>query len=449
MLAPDEMLTDEGSRSLGLRAAKVMPGGANSNFRLSPPRRFWKSGSGARLVDVDGNEFVDYVLGMGTAILGHSPRAVLDRVVEAQARLQCPGGQQFAEIELAETIVELVPCADLVRIGCTGTEMDQIAIRLARAATQRTLVVKFEGHYHGWLDNIYSSTVNVEPRNGSQSARPASPQSAGQSVKALEDLVLLPWNDLEALRTFLTARGSEVAALIMEPVLCNTSVITPQPGYLEGVRQLCDEHGVVLIFDEVITGFRLGLGGAQGRLGVTPDLTVLAKSLGAGFPVAALAGRARLMDLIGNGTVMHGGTYNGNAMCLAAAQATLDIMTDPAEDFHSRLDAMTQHLVDGLNEVSMRHGGAMHVQGIGPVINATFSPPRAIVDYDSYHASDIARQQRMILLLDQIGVRVTGRGTWFVSAAHTKEDIVDTLNRVEIAMARLDEEDKSGAISAP
>jgi glutamate-1-semialdehyde 2,1-aminomutase len=171
MLAPDAIRTDERSDSFELRAAGAMPGGANSNFRLSSPRRFWESGTGARIVDVDGNEFVDYVLGMGTAILGHSPRAVLDRVVEAQSRLQCPGGQQFAEIELAETIINLVPCADLVRIGCTGSEMVQIALRLARAATQRTLVVKFEGHYHGWFDSIFSSTVNVEPRNGSQAAR--------------------------------------------------------------------------------------------------------------------------------------------------------------------------------------------------------------------------------------------------------------------------------------
>jgi glutamate-1-semialdehyde 2,1-aminomutase len=378
---------------------------------------------------------------MGTAILGHSPRAVLDRVVEAQGRLQCPGGQQFAEIELAETIIKLVPSADLVRIGCTGSETVQIALRLARAATQRMLVVKFEGHYHGWFDNIYSSTVDVEARNGSQSARPAVAQTSGQSVKALEDLVLLPWNDLEALGAFLASRGSEVAALIMEPVLCNTSVITPQPGYLEGVRALCDEYGIVLIFDEVITGFRLGLGGAQERLGVEPDLTVLAKALGAGFPVAALAGREPLMQLIGRGTVMHGGTYNANAMCLAAAQATLDIMVNPAEKFHSRLDTIAQLLVDGLNQASSRHGGALHIQGIGPVFNATFSPPRAIVDYDSYHASDLARQRRFIQLLDDGGVRVTGRGTWFISAAHTEVDVADTLERVEVALARMDEED--------
>jgi glutamate-1-semialdehyde 2,1-aminomutase len=441
MLVPDLVRTDERSRELGLRAAKSMPGGANSNFRLNSPRRFWKSGFGARIEDVDGNEFVDYVLGMGTAILGHSPKAVLDRVVEAQSRLQCPGGQQLAEIELAETIVELVPSADLVRIGCTGSEMDQIAIRLARAATQRTLIVKFEGHYHGWLDNIYSSTVNVEPRNGSQAARPAEAQSLGQSENALKDLVLLPWNDLEAVSAFLATRGSEVAALIMEPVLCNTSVIAPQAGYLEGVRNLCDEHGIVLIFDEVITGFRLGLGGAQGRLGVVPDLTVLAKSLGAGFPVAALAGRAPLMELIGNGTVMHGGTYNGNAMCLAAEQATLDIMVDPAENFHARLDAVAQLLMDGLEQASLRHGSSLNVQGIGPLFNTTFSAPRAIVDFDSYHASDLARQQRFIQLLDQAGVRVTGRGTWFVSAAHTEADVDDTLERVEFALERMDEED--------
>jgi len=429
--------TGRTSRDLASRAARVLPGGANSNFRLASATRFWASGSGSRLTDVDGNEFIDYAMGMGTAILGHSPRGVLDRVAAAQVLLQCPAGQQEAEVELAERIVELVPSAERVRIGCTGTEMVQLALRVARATTGRSLVVKFEGHYHGWLDSVFSGTTAL-PAEGSVAAVA---QTGGQSPAALQDLAVLPWNDLGVLAGFLAARGGEVAALIMEPVLCNTSVIVPRDGYLQAVRELCDQHGVVLIFDEVITGFRLHQGGAQARLGVTPDLTVLGKALGAGFPIAALAGRASLMGSIGGGpvmhSVMHGGTYNANAPAVAAALAALDEMADPGQQFYSRLEAVGRRLADGLTEAARKAGGTMSVAAAGPVVNTTFSPPQPIVDFRTYQASDLDRQRSFIESLEAEGVRLTSRGTWFVSSAHTDKDIDLTLAAVERALRRL------------
>jgi glutamate-1-semialdehyde 2,1-aminomutase len=433
--------TGRTSQDLARRAARVLPGGANSNFRLASATRFWASGSGSHLTDVDGNQVIDYALGMGTAILGHSPRKVLDRVSKAQQLLQCPAGQQEAEVELAERIVDLVPSAERVRLGCTGTEMVQLAMRVARAATGRSLVVKFEGHYHGWLDSIFSGTTDL-PAAGTVAAVP---QTAGQDAAALGNLAVLPWNDLKVLESFLASRGSEIAALIMEPVLCNTGVIVPGDGYLEAARKLCDQHGIVLIFDEVITGFRLHAGGAQARLGITPDLTTLGKALGAGFPIAALAGRADLMGTIGGGpvmhNVMHGGTYNANAPAVAAALAALEEMN--GQQFYPRLEAAGRRLADGLAEAARQAGAAsqaaaaMTVSSVGPVVNTTFSPPQPITDFRTYQASDLDRQRSFMAALEAEGVRLTSRGTWFVSSAHTDDDIDLTLAAAARALRAL------------
>lgn len=423
------------SEMLEAEAASVIPGAVNSNFRLAavPPHRFWDRAQGSRLTDVDGNEFIDYVLGMGTAMLGHSPAPLLARVAQAQQLLQCPAGQQVAEIELARKVTSLLPSAERVRIGCTGSEMVQLALRLARAATGRALVVKFEGHYHGWFDSTFSGTTALPAPGGFAAAA----QTAGQSPHALADLVVLPWNDLGPLETFLEHRAGEVAALIMEPVLCNTSVIVPKDGYLEGARRLCDRHGIVLIFDEVITGFRLGPGGAQGLLGVTPDLTVLGKALGAGFPVAALAGKAALMALLGDGSVMHGGTYNGNAMAIAAALAALDALSGPGGGPHLRLTQVAGLLVEGLERLSKDTGESLAVQGVGPVLNTTFDPPGPVTDYRSYQLSNLTKQLAFITALDAEGVRVTGRGTWFVSTAHAEADVELTLDAAAEALRRI------------
>jgi glutamate-1-semialdehyde 2,1-aminomutase len=350
-------------------------------------------------------------------------------VAEAQQKLQCPSGQQPAEVKLAQKIAALVPSAERVRIGCTGSEMVQLALRLSRAATGRDIVVKFEGHYHGWFDSTFSGTTEM-PADGKYSAPP---QTAGQSLSALADLAVLPWNNLTVLEAFVEAHNSEVAAIIMEPVLCNTSVILPRDGYLEGVRRLCDKYGVVLIFDEVITGFRLALGGAQAMLGVTPDLTVLGKALGAGFPVAGLVGRGSLMDRLGDGSVMHGGTYNGNAMAVSAALAALDDLSGDGAP-HKRLNYLSGLLVEGLKRISKDQGGSLAVQGVGPVLNTAFDPPGPITDYRSYRSCNVAKQLAFITALDTEGIRVTGRGTWFLSTAHTEADVELTLTAAEHAL---------------
>lgn len=426
----------ERSVSLAKRAAEVLPGGVNSNFRFAATDRFYVKAHGSKLIDADGNEVIDYVLGMGVAILGHSPPQVLDAVAQAEALLQCPAGQQEAEVELAERIVDLVPSAELVRIGCTGSEMVQLAMRLARAVTGKRLVVKFEGHYHGWLDNIFVGTtvIDAEPTDGSSVPAP-SPQSAGQSIAPLEEVVVLPWNDLDLLSRFVGERGHEIAAVIMEPVCCNTSVIPPRTGYLEGVRALTDEHGIVLIFDEVITGFRMSPGGAQARLRVTPDLTVLAKAMGAGFPVAALAGRRDLMALIGDGTVMHGGTYNANAMSVAAAGAALAVISSSEVQLHDHLEALAVRLADGLMERGSHLG--LHAQRYGPMVNTTFDVPAPVVDLRTYRATNLVKQQDFLNRLEHAGVRVTARGTWFTSLAHSDEDVDRSVMAAERVLSEM------------
>jgi glutamate-1-semialdehyde 2,1-aminomutase len=309
-------------------ACQVLAGGVSSNFRMGgqPAPLFFERAEGPYLYDVDGNRYVDYVLGMGPCILGHAPREVVDAVATTLNLGQLYAGQHRLEVDLARKVQEMVPCAELVRFAGSGSEVVQAAFRLARAYTGRSKIVRFEGHYHGWIDTALISPRATEEELGSYEAPNTVPGSRGQVRSALEDLIVLPWNDLEVLRRTLERHAGEIAGVIMEPILCNTGVILPRPGYLEGVRDLTARLGIVLIFDEVITGFRVALGGAQARLGVTPDLATYAKAIANGFPLAAVAGRREIMDLLNQG-VVHGGTYNASPATAAAAAATTSTPT--------------------------------------------------------------------------------------------------------------------------
>ena len=307
--------------------ARVVAGGVNSFVRagIAPTPLVFERAEGPWLFDADGNRLIDYYLGMGPMILGHSPPAVVAAVREQVGRGILFAGQGAQEAEAARLVCDMVPCAERVRFGSSGTEMDQAAIRLARAATGRRTIVKFEGHYHGWLDNVHWSNAPGVAEAGPADAPVAVAGGKGQDPAAADGLAICVWNDLARLEARL-AKG-DVAAVLMEPVMCNSGAIAPLPGYLEGVRASCTRTGTILVFDEVITGFRLGRGGAQARFGVTPDLAVFAKAIANGFPVAALAGRADLMDLFSTGGVIHGGTYTGQCVSMAAAVATLRALT--------------------------------------------------------------------------------------------------------------------------
>src|SRR5690349_11914255 len=310
------------------RTRQHLAGGVSSNVRYAsvPVPLFFVRGEGARLYDVDGNVHIDYVLGNGPAILGHAPKSVIEAVARSLADGQVFAAQNPRETELAERLCGLLPGAEVVRFATSGTEAVLMAMRLARAFTGRDKILKFEGHYHGWSDQAY-----ISARPSLNEAGPADEPvpvagSPGIPASVLDDVVVAGWNDLAALEAAFDRHAGEIAGVIMEPVMVNGGAAVPEPGYLAGVSDLCRAKGALFICDEVITGFRVGLTGAQGRFGVTADLAIYAKAVAAGFPLAMVAGRRDVMDTLLDKGVMHGGTYNGNVQSMAAALAALDVL---------------------------------------------------------------------------------------------------------------------------
>jgi len=407
-------------------AGSIMPGGVTSDFRLgvSPTPLVVREADGPYLFDLDGHRLIDYYLGMGPMILGHRPQVVVDAAVAQLGKGILYGAQSEIEYEAARLVVEMVPCAELVRFGTSGTEAIQTALRVARAATGRTTIVAFEGHYHGWLDNI---AWRQDPANGSMG-----PFSKGQDEGAMRSLEVLPWNDADRLLERLS-RG-DVAGVIMEAVMCNTGAIAPRPGYLEAVRESCDAHGTVLIFDEVITGFRLAPGGAHEVLNVKPDLATFAKALANGFPVSAIAGRRDLMELIGGaGRVVHAGTYNGQAVSMAACVATLTQLQDGS--VHSVLAERGERLMSGIKTLLADHGIPAVVQGRPQIFHVAFGRSEPIMDYRDTLSTDRGLYLRFTSALLERGVRALERGAWFISTAHDDGVIDMTLEAVDAALA--------------
>lgn len=430
------------SETLYGEASQVLAGGVSSNFRYigygkSPVPVFYERGEGARLYDVDGNTVIDYAAANGATVLGHAPPVVTEAVAQSLKLGQLFAGQHRMEADLARRICDLVPCAELVRFASSGSEADQAVIRLARAATGRTKVVKFEGHYHGWFDNVLISINPPVDKAGPANAPFSFGHTPGQAPSALSDVIVLPWNDLDLFRCTLEDQGHEIAGVIMEPIPCNTGAIMPVEGYLEGVRQLTAKHGIVLIFDEVITGFRVAIGGAQSYLRVTPDLAVFAKALGAGFPLAALAGKRSIMELVKTAGVMHGGTYNANLPVLAAGLATLRELTRGNGEVLASIGEKTEHLIGGLRKLATKHGQNMHVCGLAGVFHPAFGDGREIRTYRDFLSTDAEKRTHFNALLHEEGVRVTARGTWFVTAALTDRDIEETLQAADRALEKL------------
>lgn len=405
------------SRAEQERRAAVIAGGVNSNVRLlggSVPLTFERA-EGAHLWDVDGNEYLDYAAGMGPMILGHSHPDVIAAVTASLASGQLFAGQNRLEAEFAEALVGALPWVESIRIGLSGTEMDLLAVRIARAATGRAKVVRFAGHYHGWLDPLFYDMGAAFAPLG------AVPVSAGQSVAAASDVILCEWNDAGQVAAALAT--GEVACVIMEPVMCNTGVIAPAPGYLEQVKALCARHGALFVVDEVITGFRMGLTGAQGLLGINGDISIYAKAIASGFPLAVLATTTELLAPVGRGAVNHSGTYNTGVSSLAAGVATLRCLIE--SDPYPELERVTRRLADGLRSL----GGGLAVDHVGGALFQTrFGDPIAIGSRAEFAAnSDAARLSRFLTALQDRGVRPTSRGLWFVSAAHTDADVDRTL----------------------
>jgi glutamate-1-semialdehyde 2,1-aminomutase len=411
------------SQRLAARAGARLPGGVNSNVRLGGPQTFFARGEGAWLWDVDGNDYVDYLLGQGPAFLGHAPAPVVAAVEEASREGMVFGAQNPLEVEAAERVCDALRWPDMVRFGSSGSEMVHAALRLARAATGRRRFVRFEGHYHGWFDNIF---VSMETGLG--------PASAGQLPSHLDDAVVLPWNDLNSVATAF-ADADDIGAVITEPVMCNSGCIQPHDGYLEGLREICDATGAVLIFDEIITGFRLALGGATARYGVTPDLATYGKAMAGGWPVAALAGRGELMERIGTGVVNHSGTFNANLMGGAAVVAAIDALT--ADPPYRRVESHGERLMQGLRKIGDEAGLPLRVAGLPMAFHASFAEGDVEVrDFRDLGALDLDRYRAFARTLAEHGVWVAGRGIWYVSAAHGDRELDAALERVEEAVTR-------------
>lgn len=422
----------ETSRRLIEDAKHRIPGGVSSNFRMgiSPTPLVFERAEGPYLFDADGNRLVDYYLGMGPMILGHSPEPVR-RAVARQLEVGILfGGQSRLEASVAERFCEMVPCAEKMRFAASGTEVVQAALRLARAATSRRTIIKFEGHYHGWMDSVLLSVSATHETVGDPQAPNRLPGSVGQDEGAWANVEVLRWNDLEALERRLASR--DVAAVIMEPAMCNAGSIRALPGYLQGAREACTRHGAVLIFDEVITGFRVAPGGVQQLEGVTPDLATFGKCLGNGLPIAAVAGRADLMDLFATGGVVHGGTYNASPLCLAAADVTLRALQDGS--LLTEVGERGQQLMQGIAAALSEAGVTASVSGFGQIFHVAFGLSAPARDYRDLMRMDRPRYVRFCGALLSRRVRVLERGAWFLSAAHDDEALDETLRAVREAV---------------
>jgi glutamate-1-semialdehyde 2,1-aminomutase len=413
------------SRELFERAKQSLAGGVSSQFRASerPHPLFYSKAHGACISDMDGNEYLDFTLSQGPMILGHSHPAVADAVSKALAEGQLFGGQHLAELELAELLKRLIPCAELVRFSLSGSESVLAVLRLSRAFTGKSKFVKFEGHYHGWLDETAFSITPTRTEAGDELHPQAVPWTSGIAPGNDQNVIVLPWNNLKVLQAVLSRRAAEVAAVICEPVMCNNGCVPPQPGFLEGLREACDAHGIVLIFDEIITGFRFGLSGAQGHFKVTPDLAVFGKAMANGFPMSAIVGRQNLMELFATGQVIHAGTMNAQNACVAAALATIQALEAESPEIYNRMTAMTESLRSRIIASASNWGQAIVVQGVGPVFHLGFSTAGSIKDYRGTLTCNKDKYRSFCDTMHDRGVRLIGRGLWYVSAAHTDEDI--------------------------
>jgi len=428
---------------LSERAEKVMPG-PHSNLRapVGVKPLFAVRGEGAHLWDVDGNEYLDFMCGAGPGIFGYSNKEYIQALknqLDTLYYLVSGAAQTPMEVEVAEKFMQHVPCAEKVRFCLSGTEAVQLAIRLARAHTKRRYFIRFEGHYHGWLDNVLGGVVNDEA-TGKPSAIESDQDplgTEGRDQDAFEESFKLPWNDLEVLEKVLDRYGEEVAMIHMEPILCNGGCCPPRPGYLERVRELCTRYGIVLSFDEVITGFRVSLNCAQGELGVTPDIATFGKGLAAGVPMGAVAGKKEIMDLLLERRVIGAGTFNGYPLGVAASLVSLKILEKDNGAYYKKIDRLQSRLMDGLKEISKRHGIPTLIQGPRGVFFFQFIDKEIAYSVRDLKGADLEKQNRFRILLAAESVLIMWGGRWYVSGGLTEADVEKTLECAHRALSKL------------
>ncbi len=417
------------------RARRVIAAGVNSPVRalgavgLSPV--FMKSGSGASLCDLDGHEYLDYVMSWGALLLGHAHPAVTRAVTNAAARGTAFGTPTELESELAELVISMVPSIERLRFVSSGTEATMSAVRLARGFTHRPKIVKFAGCYHGHGDSFLIAAGSGALTNGV-------PDSPGVTQGTALDTIVVPYNDVAAIEAVFAASADTIAAVIVEPYAGNMGLVLPLPGYLARLRELCTDNGALLIFDEVMTGFRVARGGAQSIEGITPDLTTLGKVIGGGLPVAAFGGRADIMAYLSpEGPVYQAGTLSGNPLAMAAGIATLGIIAEDAT-LYERLDATTRELTEGLDRVMRRHGVAHSCARAGSMFSVFFTAG-PVNDLADARKSDVRLFAKYFAAMLDRGIYLAPSQfeTNFVSTAHTRGDVELTLAAAEGALSAL------------
>ena len=439
--AETQALDHERSQTAFERAVRVMPGGVSSPVRafgaVGGTPVFVKEADGCRVTDVDGNEYVDYVASYGPLIAGHANERILAAISKAAGKGTTFGCPTVAEIELAEVIVSALPGVDMVRFVNSGTEAAMSAIRLARAATGREKLIKCVGCYHGHVDALL-----VEAGSGAmQHGHPSSP---GVTEAIVRNTLLVPYNDLAAARAAFEANPGEVACFAVEPIAGNMGLVKPADGYLAGLRELCDEFGAMLLFDEVMTGFRVAWGGAQTLYGVKPDLTCLGKVIGGGLPAAAYCGPRKVMEMVSPvGPVYQAGTLSGNPLAMAAGLATLDILRDDgdgeddAPSAYDLLEATGASLEAGLKKAAARHGVPLTVNRVGSMIGLylTAEHDTPVEDFAAVTSTDARRFATFFHAMLENGVMIAPSRfeSLFVGLAHTPEDVAHTLAAADAA----------------
>lgn len=424
------------SQELFERAKKIMPGGVNSPVRAFSPYPFFTArAEGSKLIDVDGRTYIDYCLSYGPLILGHANPVIIEAVKEKLKDGTMYGTPTELEIEFAETVAKAVPCIEMMRAISSGTEATMHAIRAARGHTGRDKIVKFEGCYHGAHDYVLVKA-------GSGAATFGSPDSLGVPRDTVKNTVVLPYNDVEAFEEAVRKEGGEIAAVILEPVVGNAGVILPEKGYLQALRKITEKNGIVLIFDEVITGFRLALGGAQEYYGVKPDLVTLGKIIGGGFPIGAYGGKREIMSKISPvGPIYQAGTLSGNPVSVTAGLTVLKILMEKRYEIYGGLEKNGNKMAKGLRDYASDAGIEAQVNNVASMFQIFFTGT-PVKDYASAKSSDTKRFTRYHRNLLQKGVFIPPSQfeTCFLSTAHTDEDLNRTLEDMGAAINASGEE---------
>jgi glutamate-1-semialdehyde 2,1-aminomutase len=399
---------------------------------------FMDRARGSRIFDVDGNEYIDWMMAFGALPLGHAHPEIVEAITEAATT-----GAHFAtatpvELEVAEMLQKIVPNAERVRFANTGTEAMMAAIRLARGVTGRPKLLKFEGHYHGWHDDLLVSSNVLPPAALGLRTDPVKvPDSSGLNRTALDDTIVVPWNDLDLLRRAIENHPGQIAAIITEGIMANMGVIPPADGYLQGLQKLAKANGILFILDETVTGFRIAPGGCQEHYKLSPDLVTFGKALGCGLPVAALVGRAEVMDALQWGGVLHYGTHNGSRIGMHAARANLRVLTRDNNASFRHTWSIADRLRKGLSDVFQKKGKKVVIQNVGPMFQLMFTDRPAIRDYrDFCQYVDRAAFQKFVLSLFQFGVYASPSAALhsIVTLAHPDQDVDQTLEAAAKAL---------------